>query len=102
MSAALSMPLTLCPSFFKTMTKPTISQVAEQNADHSAQTKYQCAKGTADMNIQQREEDARIGLFVDVRFQTRVHGEHLSGGFFLFFCFCSFATHDVLLIPIVA
>jgi hypothetical protein len=50
------------------MTKPTISQVAEQNADHSVQTKYQCAKGTADMNIQQREEDARIGLFVDLRF----------------------------------
>jgi hypothetical protein len=53
------------------MTKPTISQVSEQNADHGTQTKYQCAKGTADMNIQEGEEDAQIGLLVDVGFPTR-------------------------------
>jgi hypothetical protein len=85
---------------FRTMTKLTISQVSEQNADHGTQTKYQCAQSTTDMNVQEAEENARIGLLVDVGFPTRVHGKHLSG--LLFFCFCSFATHDVILIPIVA
>jgi hypothetical protein len=53
------------------------------------------------MDVQEGEENALIDLLVDVGFPTRVHVQHLSG-LLLFFWFCSFATHDEILIPIVA
>jgi hypothetical protein len=65
------------------MTKPTIPQISQQNADHDAKAEYDGTKGAADVDVEEGEEDPRIGLLVDVRFPTRVHGEHL-GGFFFF------------------
>jgi hypothetical protein len=64
------------------MTKPTIPQICQQNADHDAQAEYQGAQGTAEMDIEEGEEDTRIGLLVEVGFPTRVHSEHLRGLFF--------------------
>jgi hypothetical protein len=68
---------------FWTMTKPTIPQISKQNADHDAKAEYDGRQSAADVNIEEGEEDPRIGLLVDVRFPTGVHREHL-GGFFFF------------------
>jgi hypothetical protein len=48
------------------MTKPTIPQISQQNADHDAQAEYDGAKGAADVDVEEGEEDSRIGLLVDV------------------------------------
>jgi hypothetical protein len=74
------------------MTKPTIPQISQQNADHDDQAEYDGTKGTADVDVEEGEEDPQIGLLVDVRFPIWVHGEHLGGFFFL--GFCCFSTHD--------
>jgi hypothetical protein len=78
---------------FWTMTKPTIPQISQQNAYHDAQAEYNGAQGTAYVDVEEGEEDSLIGLLVDVRFPTRVHGEHL-GGLFFFLGFSLFSTHD--------
>jgi hypothetical protein len=74
------------------MTKPTIPQISQQNADHDAQTEYQGQNNAGDVVVEEGEEDPRIGLLVDVRLPIWVHREHLGGFFFL--GFCCFSTHD--------
>jgi hypothetical protein len=64
------------------MTKPTISQISQQNADHDAQTEYQGAQRTAYVYIEEGEEDTRIGLLIEVGFPAWVNSEHLRGLFF--------------------
>jgi hypothetical protein len=82
------------------MAKSVISQVAEEDADHNAQAKEDSAECTRHMHVQQREEDARVGLLIDVQLPAWMQSKHL--GFLLrhsWFCWCS--AHDVFLRPIV-
>jgi hypothetical protein len=76
------------------MTKPTIPQIPQQNADHDAQTEYQGRYDAADMYVEEGEEDPRIGLLVDVRFPTRVHCKHFGGLLFLLLWRRLGPTHD--------
>jgi hypothetical protein len=77
------------------MAELSVAQIAKEDADQAAEGKEDGPECAQNMYINQREEEPRVFLLIDVRLVARVHCEHLS--IFLGHSrFRGFSSHDVL------